>query len=88
MSKSTNKKETGATFVFERKNYILMLIGLGLMALGYILMIGGGSDDPNVFNPAIFDTQRLTIAPLLILTGLVVEIVAILHKPKATKDEE
>ena len=65
-----------------------MLIGLALMALGYILMIGGGSDDPNVFNPAIFNAQRLTIAPLLIIIGIVVEIYAILYKPKAGKDEE
>lgn len=52
------------------------------MVLGFILMSGGGSDDPNVFSDAIFNTQRLTIAPLLILSGLVVEIFAIFHRPK------
>lgn len=52
------------------------------MAVGFVLMSGGGSDDPNVFSDAIFNTQRLTIAPVLILAGLVVEIFAILHKPK------
>lgn len=88
MSKNSNQKEDKPTFVFERKNYIIMLIGLGLMALGYILMIGGGSDDPNVFNPAIFNTQRLTVAPLLIIAGIIVEIYAILYKPKASKDKE
>jgi hypothetical protein len=45
-------------------------------------MIGGGSKDPNVFNPAIFDFQRLTLAPLLIIAGYVIEIVAIMKKPK------
>ena len=88
MSKNSKQTENKPTFVFERKNYIIMLIGLGLMALGYILMIGGGSDDPNVFNPAIFNAQRLTIAPLLILAGIGVELYAILHKPKDTKEEE
>ena len=52
------------------------------MAIGFFLMSGGGSEDPNVFSDAIFNTQRLTIAPILILTGLVIEIFAILHKPK------
>lgn len=70
------------TFVFGKVNYIIMIGGLVLMALGYILMIGGGSDDPNVFNPAIFNAQRLTVAPLLILLGLAVQIVAIMRKPK------
>jgi hypothetical protein len=87
MSKNDNQHETKPSFVFEKKNYFLMLIGLALMALGYILMIGGKSDDPNVFNEAIFNTQRITIAPLLILAGIVVEIVAILYKPKAANDE-
>ena len=55
------------------------------MAIGFVLMSGGGSEDPNVFSDAIFNTQRLTIAPILILTGLVIEIFAILHKPKKTR---
>jgi len=55
-----------------------LLGGLLLMVLGFVLMIGGGSDDPAVFNYAMFDTQRLVVAPLLILLGIGVEIVAIL----------
>jgi hypothetical protein len=69
-------------FAFGKWNYILMVAGLVLIALGYILMIGGGSKDPKVFNPAIFDAQRLTFAPIFILLGFAVEIVAILKKPK------
>jgi hypothetical protein len=69
-------------FAFAKENYRLMLIGLALMALGFILMIGGGSKDPNDFSPAIFDFQRLTLAPILILAGYVVEIFAIMKKPK------
>lgn len=69
-------------FTFGKRNYQLLIAGVLVMGLGYILMSGGGSDDPNVFSDAIFDTQRLTIGPILILAGLVIEIFAILHKPK------
>ena len=69
-------------FTFGKKNYQLLIAGVIVMAIGFVLMSGGGSEDPNVFSNAIFNTQRLTIAPILILTGLVIEIFAILHKPK------
>lgn len=69
-------------FTFGKKNYQLLIAGVIVMAIGFVLMSGGGSDDPNVFSDAIFNTQRLTIAPILILTGLVVEIFAIFYKPK------
>lgn len=68
-------------FAFGKSNYIYMIAGLILIAIGFILMIGGGSDNPNEFNEAIFDTRRLTIAPILILLGYAVEIYAILKKP-------
>ena len=71
-----------ADFAFTRENYRLMLIGLALMVLGFILMIGGGSKDPNVFSPDIFSFQRITLAPILILAGFVVEIFAIMKKSK------
>ncbi len=58
-----------------------MLIGLGIIALGFILMAGGGSDDPNVFNPAIYNFRRIRIAPTLILIGFAIEVYAILKKP-------
>lgn len=67
---------------FGKQNYIIVLIGLALIALGFVLMIGGGSTDPNVFNEKMFDFQRLTLAPILVLAGFVVEIVAIFWKKK------
>ena len=73
------------TFVFGKKNYTLLIIGLVFVAIGFILMLGGGSDDPNVFNPEIFSFRRITLAPILILIGFVIEIFAIMSKPK---DEE
>ncbi len=64
-------------------NYYLLLAGIFFIGLGYLLMIGGGSDDPNVFNPAIFDFQRITLSPVLCLLGFVVIIFAIMWRPKA-----
>ena len=63
-------------------NYKLMLIGLGIIILGFILMSGGGSDDPNVFNEAMFNFRRITLAPILVLAGFGFEIYAIMKKPK------
>ena len=71
-----------AAFAFGRENYKLLFIGLGLILVGFLLMIGGGSDDPNVFSDKIFNFRRLTLAPILVLAGYVVEIFAIMKKPK------
>ncbi|MBI9034664.1 MAG: DUF3098 domain-containing protein [Bacteroidales bacterium] len=68
--------------IFDRSNYKLLLIGLGLILLGFLLMIGGNSNDPDVFNEDIFSFRRLTLAPILVMAGFAVEIVAILKKPK------
>ncbi|MBI1316441.1 DUF3098 domain-containing protein [bacterium] len=67
-------------FLFGRRNYLLMGAGLLLIALGYVLMNGGGSDDPNVFNPEIFSPRRIVVAPLLVLAGFALEALAILHR--------
>lgn len=52
--------------------------GILLMVIGYLLMLGGGSEDPNIFNPAIFNSQRITIAPIVLLAGLLLEVYAIM----------
>ena len=70
-----SKKE----FIFSKANYKLMLIGFVVIALGFILMVGGGSDDPNVFNPEIFNFRRIRLAPALVLIGFGIEIGAILR---------
>ena len=66
-------------FIFSKANYKLMLIGFVVIALGFILMVGGGSDDPNVFNPEIFHFRRIRLAPALVLIGFGIEIAAILR---------
>lgn len=69
-------------FAFGKENYRLMLIGLFFIALGFLLMIGGGSDDPKVFSYDLFSFRRITLAPIMILAGYVIEIFAIMKKPK------
>ncbi len=79
------KQDVNDMFAFHKENYKFLFIGLILLALGFILMIGGGSDNPDVFSNAIFDTQRLTIAPLLLIAGFAVEIWAVLKRPTSDK---
>ena len=80
--------KTEENFVFGPMNYILVGIGILLLGIGYMLLAGGGSEDPNVFNDAMFDSRRLVAAPLMIVAGLVVEICAIMFRPKKHKTEE
>ena len=70
--------------IFTKDNYTWMLIGLAVIAIGMFLMAGGRSEDPNQFNKdEVYSTTRITVAPILILAGLVIEIYAIFKKPKA-----
>lgn len=85
MSENIQKQkseETPLTFAFERKNYILLITGLIILVMGFILMSGGGSDDPEVFSDAMFDFRRLTLAPILIIAGYVIELYAIMYRKK------
>ncbi len=82
---SKKKKQTEdkkPNFLFGKRNYQIMILGLIFIAVGFILMAGGGSDDPEVFNEAIYNFQRIRLAPTLVLIGFIIEIVAILYKPK------
>ncbi|WP_203256092.1 DUF3098 domain-containing protein [Hyunsoonleella ulvae] len=81
MGEKKRKDAAKPTFVFGKKNYKFMFIGLACIALGFILMAGGGSDDPNVFNPEIFSWRRIRLAPTLVLIGFVIQIYAILLNP-------
>jgi len=69
-------------YIFKKANYKLMFIGLAVIAIGFILMSGGGSDDPNVFNPDIYNFQRIRLAPTLVLIGFGIQIYAILFSKK------
>lgn len=78
--KSLPESEQSA-FVFGRRNYIFMFIGIAFILVGYLLMAGGGSDDPNVYNPEIYSWRRIRLAPTLVLLGFAIQVYAILLNP-------
>ena len=80
MAKELENKKSD--LAFGKENYILLLVGLGFIVTGFILMTGGGSEDPNVFSEEIFSFRRITLAPIIVITGFVIEIFAIMKKPK------
>lgn len=78
----TKKEVTIKNTLFGRENYMWMLIGAAILALGFFLMAGGKSNNPNVFNEnEVYSPIRITVAPLLIIAGFIIEIFAIMRKP-------
>lgn len=77
--KDNNPKQK---FLFEKVNYKILLIGIGVIALGFILMSGGGSENPNIFNEDIFNFRRIRLAPTTVLIGFAITVYAILKNPK------
>ena len=88
MGEQKRKEVAKGDFIFGKKNYTFMLIGFAFIALGFILMAGGGSDDPNVFNEAIFSWRRIRLAPTLILIGFGIEVYAILLNPTINENQK
>lgn len=70
-------------FALGKENYKLLIIGFAIIIVGFLLMIGGKSSNPNEFNPEIFSPRRITLAPIVVLAGFIFEIYAIMKKPKA-----
>ena len=87
IDKNTTTKDASrepVTSLFDRENLLWMLGAAALIILGFLLMAGGRSEDPNIFDPnEVYSTMRITIAPIIILAGLVVLIIAIFRNPKA-----
>ncbi|SDR83065.1 Protein of unknown function [Formosa sp. Hel1_31_208] len=81
MGEQKRKDATKDEFIFGKKNYKFMLIGLACIGLGFILMSGGGSNDPNVFDESIFNWRRIRLAPTLVLIGFGIQVYAILLNP-------
>jgi hypothetical protein len=75
-----DNKESEGKMALGKKNLIMMLVGVAVIALGFVLMAGGGSDDPNVFNYEMFSFRRITLGPILVIGGLAFEIYAIMKK--------
>ena len=81
-----DKPEREVSFLFDQQNYMWMLGGLGLILLGFFLMAGGKSPDPHVFLwDEIYSFRRITLAPIVLLAGFVVEVYAIMKKPADTR---
>ena len=81
MGEKKRKEQAKSNFLFGKQNYKWLFIGLLFIAVGFILMSGGGSDDPNVFNQEIFNFRRIRLAPTLVLIGFGIQIYAILLNP-------
>lgn len=82
--KNNNKEEQQQKqeFLFDNINYKILLIGIGVIVLGFILMSGGGSDNPNVFNEEVFSFRRIRLAPTTVLIGFGITIYSIFKKSK------
>lgn len=76
------------SFAFQRQNYLLLIAGLVVVILGFIVMSGGGSEDPNEFSEEIFSFRRITLAPIMVLGGYGLVMYAIMKKPKADHKQE
>ncbi len=86
MAKNESDKDKNFEFALSKENYILLAIGFAVIIVGFLLMIGGRSTDPNVFNEEeLYSFRRITLAPLIVLFGFMFEIYAIMKKPKAKK---
>ena len=80
---SAIKDKNSSSFLFDRTNYILMIAGVLLLLIGFYLMSGGKSEDVHQFHAEeVFSTTRITLAPIIVLLGFVVEFFAIMRKPK------
>lgn len=77
----SKSREPQIRFAFGANNYKLLIIGIGILILGYALMVGGGSEDPEVFSDEIFSFRRITLAPIVVLIGYAAVFYAILKKP-------
>lgn len=82
MGEQKRKQKAKTQFIFEKENYKWFFIGLAFICVGFMLMAGGGSDDPNAFDPSIFSWRRIRLAPTLVLIGFGIEVYAILLNPK------
>ena len=71
-----------------KRNYLMMLGGIVVIVIGFMLMAGGGSDNPDEFNPEMFSFRRITLAPIVVLLGFAFEIYAIMKKPGPEKEDE
>ncbi|HBF87442.1 MAG TPA: DUF3098 domain-containing protein [Bacteroidales bacterium] len=80
---STDENKT--EFAFSKENYILLIVGFVIIFIGFMLMVGGKAEDPNVFNEEVFSFRRITLAPIIVIAGFALEFWAIMRKPRSKK---
>lgn len=83
--KNKDQNSAQGEFLFGKRNYAIMILGVAVILTGFMLMMGGGSDDPNVFNEEIYNFRRIRLAPTIVLIGLAIEIYAIMANPNKIK---
>ncbi len=83
--KNKDQNKQAGEFLFGKRNYLIMIIGIVVILLGFALMMGGGSDDPAVFNEEIYSFRRIRLAPTIVLIGLAIEVYAIMANPNREK---
>ncbi|MBO7625831.1 MAG: DUF3098 domain-containing protein [Bacteroidales bacterium] len=81
-AKNSAKPEWAPGMPFTTTNYLLMVAGVIILLIGYFMLSGGGSDDPSQFSDAIFNARRLKVAPVILIVGFVVELFAIMYRPR------
>ena len=84
-AKKKDQRKAEGEFLFGKKNYMIMIAGAAVILIGFALMLGGGSDDPTVFNEEIYNFQRIRLAPTVVLIGLAIEVYAIMANPGQEK---
>ena len=77
-----DSKKNNKEFIFKKSNYRIMIIGIAFIVIGFVLMAGGGSDDPNIFSNEIYNFRRIRLAPTLVLIGFGIQVYAILYENK------
>ena len=88
MAKKSEEKSSNPGFALAKENYLYLMVGFVIIIVGFLLMVGGKSTDPNIFNEKeLFSFRRITIAPIIVLIGFAFEIWAIMKKPKASDKE-
>lgn len=83
--KNKEQNSVQSEFLFGKRNYMIMILGLAVILIGFVLMMGGGSDDPNVFNEEMYNFRRIRLAPTVVLIGLAIEVYAIMANPDKNK---
>jgi hypothetical protein len=82
MATKNSENQKNSNFALGKENIKLLGIGFIIIVIGFVIMIGGNSEDPKAFSPKIFDAQRIIIAPIIVVFGFIFEIWAIMKKPK------